>query len=70
MAAATLLSATVHAQAGAAELRISSPVVEQGEFSVENNTAVMFDKAGSKNGQQTNFAEIEYGITDFWRLEL
>lgn len=69
-AVATLLSTMIVARADAAELRIFSPVVEQGEVNFENNSAVTFDKAGSKNGQQTHFAEIEYGVTDFWRLEL
>lgn len=59
------------ADATAAELRIFSPVVpEQGQVEVENNSSVTFDRSRQRDGQQTHFGEVGYGVTDFWRTEL
>lgn len=54
----------------AAELRVFSPTVEEGEINVEDNSAATFDKSRAKNGLQTHFGELGYGVTDFWRTEL
>jgi len=58
------------ALAAEAELRVFSPVIEEGALEVEINSALSFDKSHALSGQQTHFGEIGYGVTDFWRTEI
>lgn len=73
LAAAALLARGLWpAPAGAveAELRVFSPVVEEDELDIENNSSLTFDKSRPLDKQQTYFNELGYGVTDFWRTEL
>jgi hypothetical protein len=57
--------------ATAAELRIFSPAVpEPGAVEFEANSSVTFDKSRERDGQQSHFGEVGYGVTDFWRTEI
>ena len=56
--------------ADAADLRIFSPVVEPGAIEFEDNSAVTFDRSAKRDGQQSHFGQIGYGVTDFWRTEI
>ncbi len=58
-------------QAGrAAELKINPPSVDQGVVSLENNSAVVLRRGRSTDAAQTHFAELGYGVTDYWWTEL
>lgn len=54
----------------AAELKINPPSVEQGEVSLENNSAVILRRGRSTDAAETHFAELGYGVTDYWWTEL
>jgi hypothetical protein len=63
-------AAAIAPPADAADLRIFSPIVEEGHVELENNSAVTFDRSAKRNDQQSHFGEMGYGVTDFWRTEI
>lgn len=54
----------------AADLKVYSPIVEQGEFGFETRGNVAIDGDPGKGGAQTQVYEIEYTPTDFWHTAL
>jgi hypothetical protein len=52
-----------------AEFKLRYPVVDYGEFEVEHNGSVTFDKKNSgKNNNQSFPTEVEVGILPFWTI--
>ena len=72
--AALLLGAAVTGplprSAHAADFKINPPSMDQGEVSLEDNSAVIVSRGGSTDSTHSHFAELGYGITDFWWTEI
>src|ERR1041385_1130381 len=52
-----------------AEFKVRYPVVDYGEFEIEHNGSVTFDKKNSgKNNSQSYPTEMEVGILPFWTV--
>jgi hypothetical protein len=66
---AVILSLAVAAPA-LADFKVVTPDVNQGELAVENVGDIGIDHDPDKNGEQSHTAEIEYGITRWWQMEL
>ncbi len=58
------------AAAIAAELKINPPSIPQGELDVEDNSSVIAERGRSTDTAQAHFAELGYGVTDFWWTEI
>jgi hypothetical protein len=56
--------------AGGAEIKINPPSMEQGEVSIEDNSAVIAKRGRSRDSAQTHFAELGYGVADYWWTEV
>ena len=56
--------------AGATDFKINPPSIEQGEVSVEDNSAVIVSRGRSTDSTHSHFAELGYGVTDFWWTEV
>lgn len=56
--------------AQASDLKVYSPIVEEGEFALEARGNVGFDDEASKDGAQEQRYEIEYGVTDRWKTAI
>jgi hypothetical protein len=56
--------------AGAQDLKVYSPIVEEGEFGIEARGNVTVDKNRDKAGAQNQRYELEYTPTDFWHTAL
>jgi len=56
--------------AQAADLKVYSPIVEEGEFAFEARGNAGFDDEDSKDGAQEQRYEIEYGVTDRWKTAI
>jgi hypothetical protein len=56
--------------ADAADLKVYSPIVEEGEFAIETRGNVTFDNSRDKDNAQNFHHEIEYTPTDFWHTAL
>jgi hypothetical protein len=54
----------------AAELKLNPPSIEAGEFSLENNSAVVLRRARPADAARTHFVELGYGVTDYWWTEV
>ncbi len=54
----------------AADLKVYSPIVEEGEFAFEARGNVEIDSDEDKSGAQNHRFEIEYTPTDFWHTAL
>jgi hypothetical protein len=67
---ALLLIAAVAPALRAAELKINPPSVPQGELSIEDNSSVIVERGKSTDTAQSHFAELGYGVTDFWWTEI
>ncbi len=53
-----------------ADFKVWTPDVNYGELAVENVGDAGFDPNGSKTGEQSYTAELEYGLTNWWQTEL
>src|SRR5580765_1405556 len=63
------LAALTGGSSAHAEFKVRYPVVDYGEFEVEHNGAVTFDKKNSgKNNSQSYPTEVEVGILPFWTI--
>jgi hypothetical protein len=69
LAAAIVLTA-LDCDARAAEIKINPPSMEQGDVSIEDNSALIAKRGQSKDSAQAHFAELGYGITDYWWTEV
>jgi hypothetical protein len=58
------------ATAHAADFKINPPSIDQGELSVEDNSAVIVSRGRSTDTTHSHFAELGYGIIDFWWTEV
>jgi hypothetical protein len=67
---ATLLLTGTAGTAGATDFKINPPSIEQGEVSVEDNSAVIVSRGRSTDSTHSHFAELGYGVTDFWWTEV
>lgn len=67
---AALLVVGSTSRAGAADFKINPPSIDQGEISLEDNSAVIVSRGGSSDSTHSHFAELGYGITDYWWTEL
>jgi len=56
--------------ARAADFKINPPSVDQGELSIEDNSAVIVARGRSTDSTHNHFAEFGYGVTDFWWAEV
>ena len=56
--------------AGAQDLKVYSPTVEEGEFGIEARGNVAVDRNRDKAGAQNQRYELEYTPTDFWHTAL
>jgi hypothetical protein len=56
--------------AGATDFKINPPSIEQGEVSVEDNSAVIVSRGRSTDSTHSHFAELGYGVTDSWWTEV
>ena len=75
--AALVIGATVAAfgtnyshPARAADLKVYSPIVEEGEFAFEARGNVAIDNADNKDGAQDQRYALEYSPTSFWQTAL
>jgi hypothetical protein len=57
-------------QAYAVDLKVYSPIVEEGEFAIETRGNVEIDKSKNKNGAQDQRYAIEYSPTSYWHTAL
>lgn len=69
-AAVASLAARTADQARAADLKVYSPIVEEGEFGIEARGNVTIDSDAAKDGEQNQRYEIEYTPTSFWHTAL
>ena len=67
---AALGIATSPARSEAADMKVYSPIVEEGEFGIEMRGNVALDGDQAKDGAQVQRYEIEYTPTDFWHTAL
>ncbi|HEX9648141.1 MAG TPA: FTR1 family protein [Alphaproteobacteria bacterium] len=70
VAAAATFGPTGGEPARAADLKVYSPVVEEGEFAIEARGNLTFDDAADKDRAQSQRYEIEYTPNDFWHTAL
>ncbi len=56
--------------AHATDFKINPPSIEAGEGSLEDNSAVVVSRGRSRDSTHTHFAELGYGMTDYWWTEL
>jgi hypothetical protein len=56
--------------AGAADIKLNPPSMEQGEVSLEDNSAIIAERGRSQDSAQAHFVELAYGITDYWWTEV
>lgn len=56
--------------ARAADFKINPPSIDQGEVSFEDNSAVIVSRGRSTDSTHSHFAELGYGVTDFWWTEV
>ncbi|HEX7776488.1 MAG TPA: FTR1 family protein, partial [Parvibaculum sp.] len=56
-------------RAEAAEIKVYSPYVEQGEAEVEYQGYRTFDSDSSKDNEQKHSVSLGYGVTSFWATE-
>jgi len=68
--ALTAFGAADFRPAQAADLKVYSPNVEEGEFALEARGNLAIDNASDKNGAQDQRYAIEYSPTGFWRTAL
>ncbi len=54
----------------AAELKINPPTEEEGQVSLEDNSALVLRRGHSSDPHQTHFAELGYGVTEYWWTEI
>jgi hypothetical protein len=69
LAGAIVLAALDRAADGA-DIKINPPSMEQGDVSIEDNSAIIAERGRSRDSAQTHFAELGYGITDYWWAEV
>ena len=67
---AALVVAGVAGMAHAADFKINPPSIDQGEVSFENNSAVILSRGRSTDSTHSHFAELGYGVADFWWTEI
>jgi hypothetical protein len=53
-----------------AELKINPPSMDRGEVDFEDNSSVILARGRSRDVGQAHFAELGYGVTDFWWTEV
>jgi hypothetical protein len=68
--AALLAAAAIGPSGHAAELKINPPTEEEGELSLEDNSALITRRGQSTDAHQTHFLELGYGVTEFWWTEI
>jgi hypothetical protein len=68
--AGAAVTAPLPRSAHAADFKINPPSIDQGEISLEDNSAVIVSRGGSTDSTHSHFAELGYGITDFWWTEI
>src|SRR5260221_11897416 len=65
------IAALIGAAPAHAEFKVRYPVVDYGEFEVQHNGSITFDKSKSgKNNNQSFPTEIEIGMLPFWTIGL
>jgi len=64
------LLAAVAAPARAADLKFNQPSIEEGEIDFEDNSNVLLKRGKSTDAGQTHFAELAYGLRDWWWTEV
>ncbi len=52
------------------DYKVYSPVVEQGEFSLESNINYSIDDRSQYNRYLSHVDGFEYGVTDWWKVEV
>jgi len=57
-------------RAHAADLKVYSPIVEEGEFAIEARGNVSIDSESAKDGAQDQRYSVEYSPTHFWHTAL
>ena len=70
LAGGILLCAWALRPAIGADLRIFSPVVEPGQTELGESGSTTRDRRQRQNDQQAHFAELGYGVTEYWRTEI
>ena len=68
--AAVLAVLALAGPALAADFKINPPSMEPGEISIEDNSAVVTSRGGSNDPKHSHFAELGYGVTEFWWTEV
>ncbi|HEX7968635.1 MAG TPA: hypothetical protein VF502_10465 [Stellaceae bacterium] len=68
--AAVLAGLTVAGPAPAADFKINPPSLEPGEVSLEDNSAVVTSRGRSNDSKHSHFAELGYGVTEYWWTEV
>jgi hypothetical protein len=58
------------AGAARADFKVFAPDVNQGELAVETIGDLGFDRDPAKSGERSYTADVEYGVTNWWRPEL
>jgi hypothetical protein len=67
--AGLIAAAALDRAAHGADLKINPPSMEAGEVSIEDNSAIVATRGRSRDSAQTHFAELGYGIADYWWIE-
>jgi len=70
LALAALAALITALPAPAAELKINPPTEEEGQVSLEDNSALVLRRGHSSDPHQTHFVELGYGVTEYWWTEI
>jgi hypothetical protein len=55
-------------RAYADDLKVRHPIIEYGEFEIDHNSTVTFDRSKSgRNNNQTHSTEFEFGVFEWWK---